>query len=241
MAAGVFRLAAGERGPMQQSSVSCGAACLTVARMMIDPAFTAWITEGVAGPGIATDPRRPNERFAEHERAVLARTNGVRPRGLTWQVPWPTALGTPPWGALGELEHGAAAPGTHYQIGVLRGLTGRRLREGVEHVLARVEPGAPALLYVGNELLPRHVVLAFADEQRPQVRLYDPGDGRAGLPGLTALERGQFAMSGWSTPWLAVYPKAHRRPDRPGELPRWWPQRILSGLPTGALARDREA
>ncbi|GAB96834.1 hypothetical protein BJY21_003940 [Kineosphaera limosa] len=238
---GVFHLFAGDQGPQQQSSVSCGAACLTVARMMIDPALTTWITQGRRGPGLDVDGRSPNERFAEQERAVLSRTNALRPRGLGWQVPWPIALGTPPWGALAELEHGAAAPGTSYEIGMLRGLSGATLRRGVEHVMHRVQPGAPALLYVGNATLPRHVLLLYVNEQHPEPALYDPDDGGARAVPLVALERGTFSAGGWNTPWLVVYPKAQRRVGRAADLPSWWPQSVLSGLPAGALAREDAA
>ena len=236
---GVFRLAAGEHGPLQQSRVSCGAACLTVARMMIDPALTAWITRGERGPGQPADTRDANARFAEHEERVLERTNGVRPRGTGWQVPWPTSLGTPPWGALAELEHGAALPGTLYQIGMLRGLSGSMLTRSLEHVLARLQPGAPALMYVGNASMPRHVVLVYvADGEDPAPVLYDPGTGLARPLPLAELERGQCSISGWTTPWLTLYPRPQRRVGQPFALPGWWPTRVLAGLPAGAMARD---
>lgn len=37
-----FRLRLGDQGPVQQSPVSCGAACLTVARMLVNPQFARW-------------------------------------------------------------------------------------------------------------------------------------------------------------------------------------------------------
>lgn len=241
-ATGVFRLGAGQLGPMQQSRVSCGAACLTVARMMIDPALTGWILQGRRGPGIATDTRSPNERFAEQEREVLTRTNAMqRPRGSGWQVPWPTALGTPPWGALAELEHGSSVPGTRYQVGMLRGLRGSMLRHGLEHVMSRLQPGAPALLYVGNATLPRHVVLLYLHDADPEPDLYDPSDGSVRPVPLGDLERSTGRISGWGCPWFAVYPRAQRRAAGAIELPGWWPQRVLSELPAGAMARDRSA
>lgn len=239
-AAGVFRLGAGQLGPTQQSRVSCGAACLTVARMMIDSALTGWILHGRRGPGRGTDTRTPDERFAEQEREVLVRTNALQPpRGIGWQVPWPTALGTPPWGALAELEHGSSVPGTRYQVGMLRGLRGAMLRHSLEHVLGRLQPGAPALLYIGDATLPRHVVLLYLHDADPDPDLYDPGDGSVCPVPLGALERGAFRLSGWDRLWLAVYPRAQRRAAGAVTLPGWWPQRVLSGLPAGGLAHDR--
>ena len=48
-----FRLAAGDLGPVQQSPVTCGSACLTVARMLVNPAFARWITLGEGPSGDA--------------------------------------------------------------------------------------------------------------------------------------------------------------------------------------------
>lgn len=122
-----LKLAAGDPGPLQQSGVSCGSACLTVARMMIDPELTRWILTGV-GPGGRTDSRSVAARFAEHEQLVLARTNRVTPWPGSLQAPWPRALGTPPWGAQAELEHGASLDGVPYAITVLRHLSGTPCR-----------------------------------------------------------------------------------------------------------------
>ncbi len=235
-----FRLAPGGTGPLQQSRVSCGAACLTVARMMIDPQLTAWILKGLGGAGAEPDPRAPAERFAAQERAVLSRTNALRLPGAggSWQLPWPTALGTPPWGALHELQERAACPGTRYEIGMLRGAQPDLLRGMLEHVSACVADGAPALLYVGNAALPRHVLLVYTDGRHPGRNLYDPADGRAMPFPLDALAEGRCRLSGWETPWLSVHPYGQQRVGESREVFSSWPSRVLARLPApGALAR----
>ena len=102
-----FHLGRGDTGPVQQSPVTCGSAALTVARMLVNPEFARWIVSGIDPSGGPPDSRPERDRFAEHERAVMNRTNGFRAAGGQWNIPWPHALGTPPWGAKTELEYGA--------------------------------------------------------------------------------------------------------------------------------------
>lgn len=210
---GRFRLLEGSPGPTQQSQVSCGAACLLVARMTIDPALARWVVEGVrrgAAPTAPTDDSGPLDRFADLERAIMRRTNAIGAYQGQVQAPWPRALGTPPWGALAELEHGASLPGTRYEIVLIRGLGEQRVRAAYDELLQRVRPGMPALLYVGSTTMPRHIVLLFRDEtlggQVTGLLRYDPADGsvrRFGPENLVTVR-----LSGWRHRWLTVQPTA---------------------------------
>src|SRR5690348_1017106 len=155
MASG-FRLRVGDTGPVQQSPVTCGSACLTVARMLVNPAFARWITTGEGPRGDAPAGATESQRFAAYERVVLSRTNGLVGAGGRPNVPWPHALGTPPWGARKELEFGASRRGTDYELRVLRPLTRRALREAHRRLVDVVADGEPALLYIGSATLPRH-------------------------------------------------------------------------------------
>src|SRR6476469_8205947 len=127
MASG-FRLRVGDTGPVQQSPVTCGAACLTVARMLVNPAFAQWITTGEGPRGDAPAGATEQERFAAYERVVMSRTNALRGAGGRLNLPWPHALGTPPWGARAELEFGASRRGTQYRVRPVRGHTSAGLR-----------------------------------------------------------------------------------------------------------------
>lgn len=200
-----LKLAAGDPGPLQQSGVSCGSACLTVARMMIDPELTRWILTGV-GPGGRTDSRSVATRFAEHEQLVLARTNRVTPWPGSLQAPWPRALGTPPWGAQAELEHGASLDGVPYAITVLRHLSGDALQGTSRRLLGQVGVGTPMLLYVGSRAVPRHVTLVFVPSEGRRLALYDPGCGRVTDFPAAALADRRLGLSGWDQPWFAVHP-----------------------------------
>lgn len=206
-----YRLRAGDTGPVQQSPVTCGSACLTVARMLVDPLFASWVHTG--------EPRLPGsppgdteaERFAAYERVVMRRTNGLL-AGPHWlDVPWPRALGTPPWGAKHELEYGASTSGTRYDVTSVRQLSDAGLRAAFERLVDVVAQGEPALLYVGSAQLPRHVVLVLPGDGDRVLDVYDPGTGRVGhLRRDTVVER-RLGLSGWQVPWFLVQPTGHRR------------------------------
>jgi hypothetical protein len=199
-----FRLRAGDAGPEQQSPVTCGSACLTVARMLVDPAFASWIRTGSphlpGTPGGATQA----ERFAAYERVVHRRTN----RGLG--IPWPRALGTPPWGAKRELEHGAARRGVRYAVEVLRPDPPAELQREFDELVDTLADGAPGLLYVGNASLPRHVVLLLPGDGDRALDVYDPGTGRVSHFRRDDLVERRLRLSGWDVAWLAVRPDGLR-------------------------------
>ncbi len=213
MPAGVpFRLGRGDTGPVQQSPVSCGSASLTVARMLASPEFAGWIVDGIDPRGGPADPRSEPERFAEHERAVMSRTNGWHAADGSLNLPWPPAVGTPPWGAEKELEHGAASQGAAYTMRVVGFGSGKTLREAHETLVSQVRQGLPALLYIGNTWMPRHVTLVIpGDSQDGEARegvldVYDPATGA-----VTELQPDRFAtrklgIAGWNVPWITIHP-----------------------------------
>ena len=71
-----YRLVQGSSGPRQQSPTTCGSACATVARMLVDAPFARWITAGEGQPVPGAEGSTQAERFASWERTVHARTNG---------------------------------------------------------------------------------------------------------------------------------------------------------------------
>ena len=200
-----FHLRAGDDAPIQQSSTTCGSASLTVARMLVDPSLAQWIRDGVADGAPRPDLRRPAERFAAHEQLVAGRTNGLfGPGGL--QLPWPRALGTPPWGGRAELEHGAALPGSRYSVSWFRFGGFARLEHAYALLCQRVSVGRPALLYVGNAWLPRHVVLVLASKAGG-LDVYEPSAGNVvTIPEGPFVER-RLHVAGWDLPWAAVWPR----------------------------------
>lgn len=217
-----FRLQTGDPAPRQQSCTTCGSACLTVSRMLVDPAFAGWIRQGsgkdARGVGETgdrseddevPDSRTPIERFAAYEQVVARRTNALVGAGGRWQPPWPRALGTPPWGAINELEYGAADSEADFDLRWCR-CTGRA---GLEKTYAalrdRVRERRPALLYIGNAWLPRHVVLVLAAQGSGhgarELDVYEPSVGRVmDLPRESFVSR-RLRLAGWDQPWGVVW------------------------------------
>lgn len=206
-----FRLVAGEPAPLQQSTVTCGAACLTVARMLVDAPFARWVRDGTGAPVPGAEGESARERFAAYERTVHRRTNGLALRRAGLRPPWPRALGTPPWGARAELEGGAASRGVRYEYVLARHLRRGGRTAAYEGLLRRVAEGEPALLYVGDRLLPRHVTLVLPADGRRTLEVYDPGDGTVRALDPERFVARRLGLSGWQVPWLLVQPTGQRR------------------------------
>lgn len=206
-----FRLTAGAPGPRQQSPTTCGSACATVARMLVDAPFARWIIHGEGSPVPGAEGSTQAERFAAWERTVHTRTNGWAAPGGGLALAWPRGLGTPPWGLKHELETGAARVGTRYRLVSVRGHSQESLRARYRRLTDLVVEGEPAALYVGNALLPRHIVLVLPGTRDGELTVYEPASG-----GVLPLTEDDFAtrrldLGGWSVPWLLVQPTGHRR------------------------------
>jgi hypothetical protein len=205
-----YRLRSGDVGPVQQSPVTCGSACLTVARMLVNPVFARWIISGEGPRADAPPGATEQERFAAYEGVVMARTNRVHAGGRRLNVPWPRRLGTPPWGARKELEFGASRQGTEYEQRLVRPLTKGGLRAAHARLVEVVADGEPALLYIGSAVLPRHVTLVLPGDGDRVLDVYDPATGQ-----VTMLDEGTFAdrrlhIAGWDVPWITVQPSGLR-------------------------------
>ena len=201
-----FHLGRGDTGPVQQSSVTCGSASLTVARMLVSPEFGQWIVNGIDPKGGPPDTRSEPERFAEHEREVMNRTNGIHAAGEKLNIPWPRAMGTPPWGAEKELEYGAARPGAAYAMRLVRLGSSDALRDVHRDLVRLVREGLPALLYIGNAWMPRHITLVLPGDGggEGELDVYDPATGS-----VTELAPDRFVsrtldIAGWNVPWITV-------------------------------------
>ncbi|QIG44114.1 hypothetical protein G5V58_16215 [Nocardioides anomalus] len=168
------------RGRRQPDQRTCGPSSLVAARILVDPTY----------------------RPADFARAAhdLHRTL-TRPVAFGHQqLPWPRALGTPPWAAARAMT---AFTGRTYRTRVLR--WGDRAR-----VLARLEAALaqdlPCPLYVGSTWLPRHVVLA-AGSAPEGLTVFNPSSGAVVSLDRAALTGGRLGTTGrWTVPWFAVLP-----------------------------------
>ncbi len=206
-----YRLGAGDLGPVQQSPVTCGSACLTVARMLVDPLFAQWVQTGAPQLPGSPSGATTGERFAAYERVVMSRTNALSWRSGRLTPPWPHALGTPPWGARTELELGASRLGTRYTVEVLRPDRSDTLRAGYDRLVEVVAEGEPGLLYIGNALLPRHVVLILPGNGDRVVDVYDPATGQVRVLRRDEVVDRRLGIAGWDVPWMTVQPTGERR------------------------------
>ncbi|HSF97262.1 MAG TPA: hypothetical protein VLA55_01115 [Ornithinibacter sp.] len=178
--------------------------------MHVDPQFASWVRTGVPHPPGSPHGSTPGERFAAYERIVMRRTNSVFPGASRVNVPWPRRLGTPPWGACRELEYGAARRGTSYTVEVLRTDSPRELVSSFDTLVDVVAEGEPGLLYVGNTVMPRHVVLVLPGDGDRMLDVYDPGSGRVSHLRRDAVVERRVGLSGWDVPWIAVRPDGLR-------------------------------
>ena len=232
-----WRLVPGAPAPRQQSSTTCGSACLVVARMLLDPALARWAMgepetvepvdvgsgpvnrspEALAGVTGRSWPRTQTAavRFAELERRTMTRTNGVAAALGAMRLPWPRSLGTPPWGAMAELQRSGSLPGTVYEPVLLRHLARTALTAAARRHTVRVRHGRPALLYVGSPSLPRHVVLVFVPEGRSEPLVYEPARGDVVPLQELGLGTPGFALAGWRTTWLLIRPQAQVEAEAP--------------------------
>lgn len=216
-----FRIHLGDRAPVRQSQVTCGSTSLTVARMLVDPLFAREVVEGGAHGCDLPGGNTRDGRLGAIERTVMARTNSLVGPGGRWQLPWPRRLGTPPWGARRELEDGAADVGARYEVAWCRLGGEERLRRHHGEIRQRVREGRPAILYIGNRWLPRHVTLVIAPESGEGLAVYDPAVGRVQELPADAFAGRRLGMAGWDVPWCVVQP----RPDQAGMTTASFPGR----------------
>jgi hypothetical protein len=175
--------------------------------MLVSAEFAAWIVNGINPTGGPVDSRSEAQRFAENEREVVTRTNRFHAAGGKLNIPWPKSLGTPPWGAEKELEAGAARHGAAYRMRVVALSSTVALRSAHQDLVTLVRCGLPAMLYIGNARLPRHVTLVLPGDGGALLDVYDPATGS-----VTQLAPDRFAgrtlgIAGWNVPWITVQPR----------------------------------
>lgn len=168
--------AAGPGGLRQPDQRSCGAASLVVARMLLDIDYADRVT-----------PTFHDEVLALHRQV----TGPVDARGAI-QLPWPRALGTPPWAVARQLS--AVLPGSYDDRLVLRRAAAYDRLTGSD---------LPAALYVGSRWLPRHVVLVVAADAE-RLTCYEPSRGVRVEVDRASFVEARLGLAGWARPWLTV-------------------------------------
>jgi len=169
------------RGLSQPDQRSCGPSSLVAARMLLDPAYAATMNPHAFASEVLTLHRR------------LTSISGSR-------LPWPRALGTPPWAVAGAMTDIAGVPYSSVPVPFHdRAQLFARLQQAVAT--------RPTPFYVGD-WIPRHVVLAVAPTD-DGVLVYNPARGTiAEMPG-SEFTAGRLTTFGrWVKPWFVVLPDA---------------------------------
>ncbi len=149
--------------------------------MLHDPAYAA----GVSAANF-------HDEVLELHRRV---TRPVDARGAL-QLPWPRALGTPPWAVAHQLS----------AVDDERTYTARPALRRARAFDRLAAADAPSALYVGSQRLPRHVVLVVsAGEDR--LRVYEPSGGRLVDVTREAFVESSLDLAGWTAPWFTVTPR----------------------------------
>jgi len=187
----------------QPDQRSCGASVLVVARMLLDPAYAALVTTGRhPGTGFAL-PGTVASRFRYEVLGMHERVTGVVDAAGHLQLPWPRAIGTPPWAVAHQLSatSGPGLPAVHYEVHQVR-TSGA---EVYDDLVAATSGHRPAALYVGNAWLPRHVALVLGEVQG-RLRCYEPAAGAIVDVDRAAFATHRLGLAGWDRAWWVVSP-----------------------------------
>jgi hypothetical protein len=182
----------------QQSSTTCGSSSLAMFRVLTDRTF--------AGARLDTAPEGASRRWAALEQSVQLATNRARRASGGLRAPWPRALGTPPWGLRDALDDLGRDRGVRFALVRVDGSRAEQVDAALDRVAAAVTRGVPVPLYVGDRVLPRHVVLAVAAGPTA-IELYDPAHGGRRRVQRTDLRAARAGVSGWDLLWGAVVPR----------------------------------
>ena len=163
----------------QPDQTSCGAACVVVAELLR--------SSSAAEPTAATFAR---EVLDTHRRLVRP----VDAVGRA-QVPWPPALGTPPWAVANALQR---IEGVGYRTRLVRWSPSSAYAIVVTAVATH-----PVALYIGSSLMPRHVVLAVS-AGASGLSVYDPASGALITVTQEAFVGSTLRIAGWNVPWFVV-------------------------------------
>ena len=167
------------RGLSQPDQRSCGPSSLVAAHMLLDQAYAATMNPHAFASEVLTLHRR------------VTSAAGSR-------LPWPRALGTPPWAVASAMSDFAGVPYSSIAVPL-------HDRAGLFARLKMAVATRPAPLYVGD-WIPRHVVLAVSPTD-DGVLVYNPARGTIGEMLATDFAAGKLTTFGrWVKPWFVVLP-----------------------------------
>lgn len=170
----------------QVDQTTCGAASMTVMAMITDPFVALWVATGqTIGDYMPPEvlrvevDRLPAHTVTERWNALQRATHRATTVGAVGPLPWPRALGTPPW----RVDNVARCAGLKLRGLVIDDGVPGDLAAALAHASAALRDGIPVPAYVGGDVsmgleaaVPRHVVLLVGREGET-LRVYEPGSG----------------------------------------------------------------
>mgnify|MGYP000932809468 CR=1 FL=1 len=213
----------GEDLARQTDGTTCGSACLVMLAAAGDPSLALWLATGRlldghtppevrvlrrVRPGAVPD--RPGRRFAALQ-LLVKQVSNARALG---PLPWPHALGTPPWGA----SLAARFAGLRFRAEMVDDADRPRTARQLARAAGALAAGIPVPLFSGGDLgagldsaVPRHVVLlAGLSADGSGFSVYEPG--QAALVDISRREilepaGPRPALGGWSHAAWIVLPR----------------------------------
>jgi hypothetical protein len=186
----------------QPDQTTCGSSSLIMAKMINTPEYGADML--APGDDGTVDLVVVTKRFDQAVLSMHRTTGGWKDSGGTWQLPWPTQLGTPPWAVARQMSVGGGSgrPGTKYRAHLANPVD---LGASYSAVVSAVDAGECVPLFIGDDVIARHVVLVTGASD-DGLSLYDPSSGAWVNVRRAAYVEGNIDVAGWSQPWFVVTP-----------------------------------
>jgi hypothetical protein len=183
---GVGPVAWGAVRAVQVDQTTCGAAVMSMMSMITDPLVALWVatgtTTGTYVPREVLDVQvraLPTHTIDDRWRALQRSFHGRTTRGAIGPIPWPKALGTPPW----RVDNLTRCAGLKFRGVLVDDDDSTELSLFFTHAAAALADGVPVPLYAAGDsslgldgVIPRHVVL-LVGHSGGRFRVYEPGSG----------------------------------------------------------------
>ncbi|WP_430867492.1 hypothetical protein [Demequina aurantiaca] len=213
----------GETRAVQVDQTTCGAAVIVMGLMMTDPFVALWVSTGrlladyVPSEVAAIEDLGNSHRSIESRWQALQRSvhHASTRRGLLG-MPWPRALGTPPW----RVDNVTKVAGLRFEVAMLDDSSVDDVSAMIAHASAALRESIPVAMYVGGDarmgisaVVPRHVVLLTSVTSHVFL-VYEPSSGELReLPAVLWLEDGSVrpALGFWNRICCLVLPVPRKR------------------------------